>query len=169
MPRTRNNNYLREVRALLAIGSLPNSEHLGLEHAGVELDEGGVPISIAEKPTNPRSNWAVTGLYFFDNDVIEIARNIKPSPRGELEITDVNRHYLEQERLHVETFGRGFAWLDAGTHRSLLEASNFIEAIEERELVLIHGDSSRDYQKRVPMLLPIPRSRVDRGAAEVTT
>ncbi|NLY02585.1 MAG: glucose-1-phosphate thymidylyltransferase RfbA [Rhodopirellula sp.] len=99
----------------------------------VRLDAEGRPLEIVEKPAEPKSNYAVTGLYFYDNEVLDIAAGLSPSARGELEITDVNRAYLERGRLRVELFSRGFAWLDTGTHESLLQAANFVATIEQRQ------------------------------------
>ena len=99
----------------------------------VEFDKDFNVLSIEEKPAQPKSNYAVPGLYFYDNDVVEIAKNIQPSPRGELEITDINSEYLRRGKLKVELFGRGMAWLDTGTHRGLLEASNYVEAVQTRQ------------------------------------
>ena len=103
----------------------------------VELDKNKKPIAITEKPKNPKSNWAVPGLYFYDNSVIKIAKSIKPSARGELEITDVNKVYLKNKKLSVELLDRGFAWLDAGTYDSLLDASLFIKTIEQRQGIMV--------------------------------
>ena len=103
----------------------------------VEFDKNGKAISIEEKPEHPKSNYCVTGLYFYDNDVVEIAKNIKPSPRGELEITDVNKAYLERGDLSVELMGRGFAWLDTGTHESLLQAAQYIETVQRLQNVQV--------------------------------
>lgn len=103
----------------------------------VEFDENNKAISIEEKPKKPRSHWAVTGLYFYDNAVIEIAKTIKPSERGELEITAINDEYLKRDQLHVELLGRGFAWLDTGTHDSLIEAGSFVETVQKRQGMMV--------------------------------
>lgn len=103
------------------------------QYGVVDFDDRDRALSLEEKPSKPKSNYAVTGLYFYDNRVVELAESLRPSPRGELEITDLNRLYLEQGTLSVEKLGRGFAWLDTGTHESLLQASNFVQTVEERQ------------------------------------
>jgi glucose-1-phosphate thymidylyltransferase len=103
----------------------------------VELDASGQAIGLEEKPARPRSAYAVTGLYFYDNQVVDIAARLTPSPRGELEITDVNREYLDRAALHVEKLARGIAWLDTGTHESLMQAANYIQAVEERQGLMV--------------------------------
>lgn len=119
----------REKGATVFGYHVPDPERFGV----VEFDDKMTAVSIEEKPAQPKSNYAVTGLYFYDNDVVEIAKNIQPSPRGELEITDVNKAYLERGDLSVELMGRGFAWLDTGTHESLLEAAQYIETVQRMQ------------------------------------
>lgn len=114
----------------------------------VEFDENGQAISLEEKPKQPKSNWAVTGLYFYDGEVCDLAADLRPSARGELEITDLNRKYLERGQLHVECFGRGVAWLDTGTHDSLIASSQFVQTIETRQGMKIACIEEIAYRKR---------------------
>lgn len=131
-------DYLRSAAALehgAQVFAYPVREP---KHYGViEFDEQGRALSLEEKPVNPRSNFAVPGLYFYDNQVVKLARDLKPSSRGELEITDLNRIYLERGQLQVQQLGRGIAWLDGGTHETLLQAANFVQAVEERQGMMI--------------------------------
>ncbi|WGH76977.1 glucose-1-phosphate thymidylyltransferase RfbA [Tenacibaculum tangerinum] len=123
------NNVKKENKATIFGYTVKDPQRYGV----VDFDDDGRAISIIEKPTNPTSNYAVVGLYFYPNNVIEVAKDVQPSQRGELEITSVNRYYLENDQLKVALMGRGYAWLDTGTHDSLLEASQFIETIEKRQ------------------------------------
>jgi glucose-1-phosphate thymidylyltransferase len=123
----------RETGATVFAYRVRDPERYGV----VELDATGRAVSLEEKPTRPRSTYAVTGLYFYDNQVVDIAAGLAPSPRGELEITDVNRRYLERAELHVEKLARGIAWLDTGTHETLMQAANYIQAIEDRQGLMV--------------------------------
>lgn len=123
------NAIAREQGATIFGYQVSDPERFGV----AAFDENGAVTSIEEKPANPKSNWAVTGLYFYDNDVVEISKNLKPSARGELEITDVNKIYLEKGLLNIEKLGRGYAWIDTGTHDALLEAGEFVRIVEKRQ------------------------------------
>ncbi|CAH3281224.1 MULTISPECIES: glucose-1-phosphate thymidylyltransferase RfbA [Citrobacter] len=129
LPKLLSNAVKKESGATVFAYHVNDPERYGV----AEFDEAGKAISLEEKPAKPKSNYAVTGLYFYDNSVVSLAKTLKPSARGELEITDINQLYLEQGNLSVEMMGRGYAWLDTGTHQSLIEASNFIATIEERQ------------------------------------
>jgi len=138
------------------------------EFGVVEFDSKGNVISIEEKPEKPKSNYAVPGLYFYDNNVVEIAKNLKPSPRGELEITAVNNEYLRHGKLKVELFGRGMAWLDTGTHRGLLDAANFVEAVQTRQGLYVACIEEIAYRrgfidKKQLLSLAEPLAKIDYG------
>ena len=144
--------------------------------AWLNLTRSGNAVSLEEKPSQPKSNYAVTGLYFYDNDVVEIAKSIKPSDRGELEITDVNKRYLEMGKLTVEPMGRGYAWLDTGTHESLVEASEFIRTVEHRqglkvacleEIAFRNGYIDVDQLKR--LIEPLKKNGYGQYLAQIAT
>lgn len=137
------NKVVKNGGAVIFGYNVPNPSSFGI----VEFDKSGNVISIEEKPENPKSNYAVPGLYFYDNSVIEIAKNVKPSDRGELEITSVNNEYLRQNKLKVLLFGRGMAWLDTGTHEGLLEASNFVSIIQKRQGLYVSCIEEIAYRK----------------------
>jgi glucose-1-phosphate thymidylyltransferase len=130
----------------------------------VEFDSDMNPVALVEKPQNPKSNYAITGLYFYDSDAPKIAATLKPSPRGELEITDLNKHYLAQGNLHVVRFGRGYAWLDAGTHDSLLEAALFVQTVEKRQGLKIACPEEIAFRKGY-----IERSQLEQLAAKTAS
>lgn len=143
LPKQLENAVAKETGATVFAYHVNDPERYGV----VEFDKSGTAISLEEKPLISKSNYAVTGLYFYDNDVVEMAKSLKPSARGEYEITDLNRIYLEQGRLSVAMMGRGYAWLDTGTHQSLIEASNFIATIEERQGLKVSCPEEIAYRK----------------------
>lgn len=143
LPKLMTNAVDQEYGATVFAYHVNDPERYGV----VEFDKNGIAVSLEEKPIKPKSNYAVTGLYFYDNDVIDIAKSLKPSDRGELEITDINRIYLESGKLSVAMMGRGYAWLDTGTHQSLIEASNFISTIEERQGLKVSCPEEIAYRK----------------------